>query len=337
MLREQTRSKGAPRFYPSEKKPGDIEKVKATLTAHKTQIDAILKSSSASGTEGAVEFKRSSDGNEVDWCVYGLGKQQPVWFLNLKLPDGMTCDLVEKQRRGGEEKAALAEEYPIVGGIFPPIVYAGEQGYLMARLDGLGGSHLKINEFKNAITESEEFKTQLFSDAYEMVDGIFKDTPYCVVDVGVPEGHNIMYDRDLEKFRLFDYDSLVVRPEEGYAEKHLRFISEQCNEYRTANDRDIEFLIYYVNRLTRENPNIKLEKTIPRKEYAPGHPGYHNAYVCEYGALPKGDGTIVITGGYTQSIHPEIERAIQEEDASTIRAFIDSNVNQNRILRKDDL
>ena len=336
MQREVALAKSS-RFFPCEKNQGDIEKVKAAFASKAKAVDDLMASPHAQGDIDGVKFRRSANGDEVDATSFGLGKQQPVWFLNVELTDGIKCDVVEKHDDEADKILAWRRDHECIRIIYPPVLHSGEKGYLIPHLDGIGGTHSSKDSFGELVEGSDDLKTQLFSDTYEMLDEVFKGSPLLISDVQVTTGHNLIYDNDLERFRLFDYGTILERPGMDKAEKHLRFISEQSNDFRTASELDIEFLMYYVKRFKSENPGEDLSLNVPRKEYMEEDQGYRKAHVRVYGELPKNDGTIVVEGGYKDSIHPEVLKAIDEGDKTAIRTFIDSSNERHRILLRENI
>lgn len=283
----------------------DREKFKEKpLTIEEKQIfidknlDVIKKLTSPDFHTKDLQTKPSGSLNGITFeTVFKTGVDQPVSIIKLSFPENISLEIVLRPTKGYYED--IYQQSDAVKKYYPHIYYNSEQpkdflGHNCTLvLERIEGYEQKLNgeEFEKHIANPENFE-KLCKEIFQMVNDLYKE-PLILNDIYPTNGHNIIFNKNTDKFQLFDVDT--IKPSDWSFEKKFMDFIKGITKQPMMEDKEIHFLLrmiqqyleeYNVSQLSHEsNEYTKVEylKTDKITEsldnyILPDNPDYKNCY-----------------------------------------------------------
>lgn len=204
------------------------------------------------------------------------GKQQPVFFLHLRLPDGSEHRIVCK--RDGKHMYEEQQRSETLQRLFPTIYFEVDD---VAAIEPIRG--LENERFRDFFMRHSRLIPALAKRSIELNDQLI-DAGWYFVDISFARGHNVMLD-DTGRLRLFDIHSIQHR--EGSRESAVldfferQFPAKNTHESKTLSTTDLYELQVYAEQVRAyitahgEFPRVIQEK---KTTLFLDHPRYQEAF-----------------------------------------------------------
>lgn len=248
------------------------ELIKEHVSQYKKDLQEIVEDvyfrpgQSADGVHKGISYHETSPER--------TGKQQKVSIIQFLFPDGFSFEMVCKF--DDFDMFRKQNENEVLQRRLPKIFLERESVIGIEKLNGL-----QMDKYREYLNESSHLK-QLIDESFEIFDDVSRNN-FFLNDVDFVDGHNILFDTDTQRFRVFDVHSFL-ESNEPYAKKLLDFLNQEAVRIRQRSDNEAEmrkrvkFCIGFIQKLLEKYPNqnFSYQGTIERN-LIPGTEEYQQA------------------------------------------------------------
>jgi len=298
----------------------DVREIRKLIRKHKDSLEKIMGDRKEEGEFDGLKFHKKQTFKPR------IGS---IAVLTVRFPNGELYEFLYKaSREGGKNMLVYQSNFKYLRECYPPVLLFNDEGFLTIMLNGLEGQ-----PFEEILKKNPRRRIQLYRESFQMIDDIFRHTPLYIQDLRINEGHNIMFNLDTKHFQLFDFDILHLRPNLSHEAKHIEYLRNRFSMKKDIKEYDFSLIIYYVNKLIRAYPKLRLKHSTPLEIYEANHPQYKNMYYqINLQAPPMGYKQTLFAGGDTYLFRPEILVAIRNKDKKLLQRIVERGPDRAPII-----
>lgn len=245
----------------------EISKIEIAIQKYHPFIEEIIKVAYERG-----QHQGRSLGGQIGEVSYRTlrtfrhGKQQPVIIIEFLLPNEESFQLVCKKDGDsmwdGENMWEKQQKNQMLQRRLPKIFLEHNEIAAIEKINGL-----ELGPFREALHNNPELRTQLVSDAFEIIDDVLHSN-FFISDADFTGGHNVIYDSALKKFRIFDIHSFWKSPD-SFEKEFLKFLDleverigrtvDEINgkDYKDERDLRLQFLVGIIRSFLMKYPDSR--------------------------------------------------------------------------------
>lgn len=184
--------------------------------------------------------------------TFRTGKQQAVCILEVKDETGEKIEVVCK--RDGRHTLEQQLAQPVLQDLLPKIFLEESEIIVIEKINGL-----ELEPYQAFLREDPKHMDQLVDEAMEILKKLAA-SPFKLQDVDFACGHNVMYDLDQKRFRLFDVHSLGDSdPKMSADERTIRFLNDQFQSGEEVSNEAAYFTGLFLQKYLAQYPESSCE------------------------------------------------------------------------------
>lgn len=217
--------------------------------------------------------------------TFRTGKQQTVCILEAKDETGEKIEVVCK--RDSQHILEQQRAQPVLQDLLPKIFLEENQIIVIEKLNGL-----ELEPYQAFLREDPKHMDQLVDEAMEILKKLAA-SPFKLQDADFARGHNVMYDLDQKRFRLFDVHSLGDSdPKMSADERTIRFLNDQFQSGEEVSNEAAYFTGLFLEKYLAQHPESSCEfKGWVARELEDGTPEYEQRLSEIYAESPRNRST----------------------------------------------